>query len=334
MTFENLAKLTNAKLLNKPFISSYERIIFDPLKVKRGDLFVGNDPKEIKIALERDAYAILSDNKKVNILDDEIAWLQCPNIDDSLTGLLRYDLMNRKLHFVYFDKISADMMQHIVSKEEIIFLLQDAKQNFQNLYTISDHTIVVGSDKKYLQNIYPEYEIPDIAIYQKLNITKSTLFQTNFTYRESYYENIKVPKLFINKLESILNYLDTKLLYYDIHKCDYIPDFNPICVNKQLEIKAFGTSSLILIITESSQTLKTIQKYLKKEASWANILYFIPKNQLKEYSFLDNIQTYKTITDIKRLKELEFNFAIINADLHKVVDILKNLNVKEQLSLF
>ncbi len=333
MTFENFAKLTNAKLLNKPFISSYERIVFDSSKVKRGDLFVGNDPKEIKTAISRDAYAILSD-QKVNILDDEIAWLKCPNIEDSLTALLRYDLMNRNLHFVYFDKISAALMKHIVSKEEIIFLSQDAKQNFQNLYTISDNTIVISSDKKYLQNIYPKYETPDIAIYQKLEITKSTLFQSSFTYHKSFYENIKIPELFINNLEYILNYLDTKLLYYDIYKCNYIKEFYPICINKQLQIKPFGTTSLVLVVTQSNKNLKAIQNYLKEKASWAKILYFIPQENKKECLYLENLYTYKTITQIKRLKELEFNFAIINANLHEVVNILQNLDTKEQLSLF
>ncbi len=333
MTFENLAKLTDAKLLNTPFISSFERVIFDPLKVKRGDLFVGNDPQEIKTAIARDAYAILSD-KKVNILDEEIAWLRCEDIEDALTGILRYYLMDRKLHFVYFDIISAHLMQHIVSKEEIIFLHNDAKQNFQALYSVNDNTIIICSDKHYLQNIYPGYETPDIAIYQTLQITKSSLFQTSFTYKEIYYENIKIPELFIKQFESILNCLDTKLLYYDITKCDYIPDFYPLFVNKELQIRPYGTTPFTLIVVKDVQILKTASNYLQNKAPWARTVLFLSKPHAKEINLSIQTIRYKNLSEIKKLKELEFNFAIINADLPKIVDILQNSHVKEQLSLF
>ncbi len=333
MTFENLAKLTNAQLLNEPCISSFERIVFDPNRVKRGDLFIGNDIDEIKTALVKDAYAVLSD-KQTNILDDEIAWLKCENIDDALIGLLRYYLMQTKLNFVCFDPIEVALMKKITAKESIIFLNSDARSNFQKILDAPQNSLIVGYEQNYLQNIYPAFEIPAVSILRPITKIKSTLFLSSFEYKDQLYENIKLPEFFLKKFENIVNFLDSKSIDYKINKCDFTPYFYPIFINKALKQKSFGATTRAIIVIKENKDLKNFINYLNKKALWAkNILCLQKDNKYEKFENIE-IVTYTKLAEITKLKDFEFNFAIINADLQNLTDLLKKRETKNEPSLF
>ena len=40
MQIESFVRLINAKLLNNPYINSFENFVFEAKKVKRGDIFI------------------------------------------------------------------------------------------------------------------------------------------------------------------------------------------------------------------------------------------------------------------------------------------------------
>ncbi len=333
MTFDNLAKLTNSTLLNEPCISSFERIVFDPNRIKRGDLFIGNDIEDIKLSIKRDAYAIMSD-RQTNVLDDEIAWLKCKSINEALIGLLRYFLMQTKLHFVCFDPVEATLMQKIAAKENIIFLNSDAKENFQKIIDAPENSLIISYDEEYLQNIYPAFEVANITILHPITKIKSTLFLSSFEYKNKLYENIKLPEIFLKKFENIINFLDSKSITYKINKCDFTPYFYPIFVNKNLHKKSFGSTQKALIVIKEDKNINHYINYLHKKASWAKHLLFLPK-KIKTITFPDTkIISYSYLTEITKLKEFEFNFAIIKADLQDIVDTLKKIETKKEPSLF
>ncbi len=333
MTFENLAKLTNSTLLNEPCISSFERIVFDPIRVKRGDLFIGNDIQDIKIALKRDAYAIMSD-KHTNILDDEIAWLKCESINEALKGLLRYSLMQTKLHFVCFDPVEAALMKKITSKESIIFLNTDPKKNFQKIIDAPENSLIISGDKEYLQDIYPAYELANIPILHSILKIKSTLFLSSFVYKNVLYENIKLPEIFLKKFENIVNFLDSKSIDYRIDRCDFTPYFYPLFINGDLVRKSFGSTQKALIIISDDKNLNDFINYLQHKASWAKHILFLPRKIKTNNSNKIKTISYINLTEITKLKELEFNFAIIKANPQDMAEVLKKIETKKEPSLF
>ncbi len=332
MTFENLSKLTQATLINEPDITSFDAIAFEPEKVKRGDLFIGRESEKIKEALARGAYAILSD-RKIPVYDDEVAWLRCDNIENALIGLLRYYLMQKALEFVCLDPISLALMHKIAAKENLVFLTEGITSNFHKIMDAPPHSIVIGSDETMIQKIYPAYTIIQSDPLQKIRPFKTTLFQSSFYYHEKLYENIKIPELFLPKLEKILEFLEEKGIAYDIGKCEYTPYFYPLFVTKKLQRKPFGTTPSTLIVTQSTEYLGEIIRYIKEKSSWAKQICFVPKSTVAKCSDLPLIP-YQKLSEISQLKEIEFNFAIISADLAQIVQTLKRLEKKEQLSLF
>jgi ferrochelatase len=333
MTFETLSKLTQATLINEPYITSFDGIVFEPEKVKMGDLFISRDSEKIKEALSRGAYAILSD-EKIPVYDEEVAWLRCENIENALIGLLRYYLMQKKLEFVCFDAISLSLMQKIAHKEKLVFLTGGIESDFHKIMDAEPESIVLGSDELFIQKIYPSYIISQPGEMQKIIPFKTTLFQSSFYYNEQLYENIKIPELFLPRLEEILDFLENKTLSYDIGKCEYTSHFYPIFITRKLQIKPFGSTPTTLIVTQRADNLPQIITYMKQKSAWSKQICFLPKTVKKSKCNNLSILSYQKLSEISRLKEIEFNFAIINADLTEVVKTLKNLEKKEQLSLF
>ncbi len=311
MTFENLSKLTHATLLNDPFVSSFYDIVLEPARVKRGDLFVGNDPEAIREAVDRDAYAILSD-RRVAILDDEIAWLRCDDIDRALLALLRYRVMQKDLDLCYCDEISIEILEQIAAKEQIRYLGSDLKANFQTLMHASPEQCIFSSDLALLEKIAPAYRQIENAPEMILRPLKSTLFHTTFYYRGKRFEQIRLPQIFLSRVENLLYFLERYEIRFDLHRIDYPTQFYPIFVSRNLTIKPFGTTPQAIIATDDKYH-ESVLDYIANTAPWARTV---------------------CISDLDRLKEIEFNFAIIDTTPHALMQRLQTYQIKEQVSLF
>jgi len=242
--------------------------------------------------------------------------------------------MQKELEFVCFDEISLSLMQKIAHKDKLVFLTGGIESDFHKIMDAEPESIVLGSDEHFIQKIYPSYMISQPGEMEKIIPFKTTLFQSSFYYNDQLYENIKIPELFLPRLEEILNFLESKTLSYDIGKCEYTSHFYPVFVTKRLQIKPFGSTPTTLIVTQRADDLAKISNYMKQKSAWSKQICFLPKTIQKPECNHLQIISYQKLSEICRLKEIEFNFAIINADLTEIIKTLKNLEKKEQLSLF
>jgi ferrochelatase len=69
MRLENFLALTQATLINEPCVHSFENIVFEAHKVKRGDLFFAYEHENIKLAIVNGAYGVIFD-KPTQISDN------------------------------------------------------------------------------------------------------------------------------------------------------------------------------------------------------------------------------------------------------------------------
>lgn len=308
MTFETFGKLTNATLLNNPSISSFEKVELDAKKVKRGDLFIGDLTEDIELAVSLEAYGIVSKSTYA-ITDSEIAWFKADHLDDVLIRLLRFSLLEKNLRFIYAINQEIELIKKIANKELLIFLDKDEKHNYKQIINAQDNNIVFSSDKEFLRQISPDFE--EIHNNTKLNIIKHTLFLTNFVHEDRAYVDIKIPFIFIHSLENILSFLKDKKINFEIEKSTYTSHFHPIFVDKNLNIKHFGKSERVIICEPDCKMIDYELSYLKEHAAWAKIIQ---------------------ITDLYKLKTIDFNFAIINQTYEKTLDKLGKKD--EQTLLF
>ena len=314
MTFENFGRLTGAKLLNEPSISYFEKIETDPKKIKRGDLFIGDSKEDIALALELEAYGIVS-TSKLEIIDEEIAWFSAPSLDEVLIRILRFKLMKVKFHFIYLHPIEIELIKTISDKENMIFLDTDEKKSYKKIINADAQSMIFCSDKEFLNQIYPDFKSLrplKKPIFQRDN---RSLFLSTFIYKGEIFTDIKISPLLLEYLENAVTFLEQTDTPYEIEKCSYGSYFHPIFVNKKLQIKPFGKSERVLICESDKAQVERTLAYIKAEAPWAKTI-FIESLELEE------------------LKNLEFNFAIIVSKYDKLIEKLEKNKTKEQTLLF
>lgn len=314
MTFKNFSRLTNCQLLNTPLISSFDKVEINPKKVQRGNLFISNKKEDIELALHLEAYAIVSE-EDCEIIDQEIAWFKTTSIDDVLIRLLKFNLLEKDFRFILVNSIEFELIQKIADKKHLYFLNSDEKQNYKKIINADAKPIFFSKEKEFLEKIFPEYESILKAKTDTFYENKNGLFLSSFIYKGREYKDIKVPLLFLDNLASVVIFLEKNTILFDIKKCNFTSHFHPVFINKNLEIKNFGKSELVIICESDKNLIEKEILYLKKNASWAKTIHF------------EN-------SDILKLKEIEFNFAIITTTHNQLIKKLEEIEQKEQTLLF
>lgn len=333
MTFENFSRLTSAKLINTPSISGFENIEINPKKIKRGDLFIGNNKADIELALHLEAYGVVTETP-YTVLDEEIAWFQADSLEEVLIRLLRFRLLEHIFYFIYADDVTLQLLEKIADKKSLYILRDDEKENFKTIINAEKNSFIFSSDKNFLEKIYPNFEILKVEKNKRFENVAHTLFLTHFTYSEKKYKNIKIPLLFLTRLEQLVLFLEEKSISFEIEKLNFTSHLYPIFVDKSLGIKPFGKSDKVLICESDMTLVEEDINYLKNETPWAKHLLLIPENLRAKIDKDIKIITYKNLEDFNQLKNIDFNFAIIVIDYKKLINKLEKKAKKEQTLFF
>ncbi|MCH9814284.1 MAG: hypothetical protein K0U47_10140 [Epsilonproteobacteria bacterium] len=333
MTFENFSRLSGAKLINTPSISGFENIETNPKKIKRGDLFIGNIKEDIELALNKEAYGIVTE-VPYTILDSEIAWFQAYSLQEILIKLLRFKLLEQTFYFIYTNNINKQLIEKIADKEVLYTLGSDEKENFKTIINAPEKSFIFSSDKTLLAKIYPEYQTLENRNTPLFKHIHTSLFLTHFTHHTKQYKNIKIPSLFIKYLETVVTFLEQHHISFDLEKCHFTSELHPIFIDKALRIKPFGKSDRVLICSEDQTTLATKVEYLQKHTPWAKHLLLLEESYTITTPLHIDIMRYKNLEDLNELKNIEFNFAIIVTSFEKLINILEKKEQKEQFLFF
>ena len=309
MTFENFARLTGATLLNTPTISSFEDIQIDVKKVKRGDLFISNLKEDIELALHLEAYAIVSVDI-FPIIDEEIAWMRVDSLDEVLIRLMKFTLLEKKFRFIYLTHVELELIEKIADREFLVFLTDNEKDNFKKIINAKEKSIFFSANELFLKQIYPNFETLTQIKSKLFKTIKNSLFLSSFIYNDTTYNNIKLPPLFQENLENVINFLRENHISFQIEKCTFTSHFHPIFIDHKLQIKPFGKSDRVIICERDKNLIKIELKYLRENAPWAKKI----------------IQ----VLDADELKSIEFNFAIINTTTNILQEKLEKIQKKEQ----
>jgi ferrochelatase len=333
MTFENLCKIVDGKLNNTPSVNAYEKIETKAHLIKRGDLFVGSDPKSIQEALHNGAYGILYDKETI-MIDEEIAWIYVSSIKDALIKLLRFFLLTSHALFFFFNTIELAILRQIVKKEKMIFLEKDIEKNFKKILSAKSDSYFISDDKTFLAQIYPEYITYEDKENSLLQLTHQTLFLSSFTYDDVHYEDIKLPALFLPELSRVLHFIKEGALSYDIYKLHFIEHFKPLFISNNLTIQPFGHSEHAFIVEEDKEHILPALSYIKTFATWGNMLLFLPKEadiMIENETF---IHYYEKLEEVKEIDVDRFNFILILANYNELSLLLEKSQHKRHPSLF
>ena len=330
MRLENFLALTHARIVNEPCVNSFQNIIFEASKVKRGDLFFAYNEDEIDLAVLNGAYGVVFD-KPTQISDSEIAWIKSDDIDDTLKRLLRFKMIEKEVVAYECNEIILKLaLQVIITQNNFLVLSGDIQSIYKAIEGIEYRTTILFCpaliDKKIFTNIK---QLPTAAI-EHIEIMEQTLFETSFIYDNIYYERQLVSPFFMPYLEELLYLYKSLKINFRLRKFTPIEHFEPVFTNKNFEIKNFGASDKVLIFESNTDLIESEITFLQSQASWANIIFILPDTL--EYEKNENIFEYKSKKDIVNiLKDNRFNFALIVGVDKSILD--KPLVNQTQLTL-
>ncbi len=333
MRLENLLALIDARVTNEPCVNSFENIVFESHRVKRGDLFIANSTSEIELAVQNGAYGILYD-QPTSIIDNEIAWIYVKNLQEALDKLLRFRLIENEITAYKCNEVVLKLASQIITDDNFVVVTLDNSKLFRQLWQLQNRTILLFCPTLHNENIFTNIKSINSTINKNIEVVEQTLFETSFIYNDKYYERELISPFFIPYLEELFHLYESLNINYRLKKFHTIDNFEAVFTNKKLQIKEFGTSDKVLIFEKNSSLIQKEIEFLQKKAPWANIVYLLPKNIYAPNE--NNIIRYEKSDEIlNTLKNTKFHFALIvgasKSILNKKTNTLQTLFDNEEI---
>ncbi len=309
MQISALTDIVEGRLLNSPAISFITQTHTNIKKVNEGDAFFAQNNKDIANAINKGAFAIILDFES-EIIDDEIAWIKIENFSKAITNVLRYKLLKHKNRFIKTNKIFFNLLDIFKTKElsNVILLRDNLIEDFESLNTLESDKLIFSTNLKLLNAISGDVMILENKKFDIQNLTSHSLFETSFSYKDKFFDKIRLPTVYINDLLQQLELFDYKL---DLKKLHNITLFKPIFVNKSKQIVPYG------------QTNSFILASLDNEIAAIEIDYLLEYYKYGDIKILDT----KTLTEdtiYQKIKELQFNALYCkNISIEKLYSILE-----------
>jgi len=316
MRLVNILALTQAKLVNEPFVSSFENIVFDAKKIKRGDLFIAFVEEDIEDAILNGAYGVVFD-KPTQISDSEIAWIKVQNLEEAIKKLLRFRLIEKQINTYQCDEVTIRLAKQIVTQNSLIVLDSDVKDIFLPLWGVDADTTILFTPSLTDKSLFTDIKSLPNEIINHIEIKEKTLFETSFVYDNKFYERQLISPFFIPYLEKLLSLFKKLDINFRLKKFTPIKHFEAVFVNKNLQVKDFGSTDKVIIFESDKNLIKSQIDFLQKNASWASIID------------LTDIQNEGEI--INTLKNTNFHFALIFGYNKSILNYKQTYN---QQSLF
>lgn len=311
MRLENLLALTHGKLINEPFVNSFENIVFDAKAVRRGDLFIAFDEYTIEEAILNGAYGVLFD-KPTQISDSEIAWIKVQDANQALKRLLRFKLIEKEVTVYECNEVVLKLALQIITEPTFVAISEDTIESFQMLWNIDNDATLLFCPEVSDTEIYTDVKTLPKTAMMPITIMEQTLFETSFIYDDIFYERQLISPFFIPYLEELLHLFKTSKINFRLRKFTQIEHFEAVFTNKSFELKEFGASDKVLIFEKNTSLIKSEINYLQNNATWAKIVYILPFVSAGEFIDDENTFTYKNEKEIIGiLKENSFHFALI-----------------------
>lgn len=318
MKISSIVDIVDGKLLSSPSISFINSIKSDVKKVKISDLFIARNIEDLKLAISNGAYATIFE-ENFEVIDNEVAFIKVKNIQLAIIKLLRYKLSNLNIEAFYCKDETFDMFKlYKNSHQKTIFLLpKNIEKSFDFIDDIENGNSLISKNSEILNSIYPnnrefETNIDENSI---KNLTKHSLFELSFSYKDEYFSRVRLSSLYIRSFLNLYNFYNKDL---DISKLKMYSNLRPIFVDKNIEPIEFGKSSSFIICQNNKNLIKKEFEFIKKEFNYAKTI-FITKDYV-DFILKENQIVIKEIDELKTiLKNRNFNCSYLIGFNHKEI---------------
>ncbi len=331
MRLQNLLSLSGAELMSDPAVTQFESIIFHPKKIRRGDLFVAVDPSQISEAVAAGAYAILYEGD-VAVTDNEIAWLKTDAIETALLRLLRFHLLEKSLNVICCNAITLALAAQMLSDPRCYVLKQTLTDAFDALWSLKEGSWVFVSDDARWKDLFVNLNTLPHKSPMTAEIVEQTLFETSFVLDGVFYERMQLSPFFLPYLVPLYAFAKSKGLEFSVCGMQGSAHFVPVFVSDDLQVKTFGQGGKVLIFEPDLSMLLREIEFIRTEAKWAKIVYFVPQEAYTDLPEDINVLPYAQQEDIMQLlKKTAFHFALVGGQDKSLLDRIAKRNVAPTL---
>lgn len=297
--------------MSNPAVTQIETIVFNPKKIRRGDLFVAVDPSQISEAVAAGAYAVLYEGN-VDVSDTEIAWLKTDSIEYALLRLLRFHLLEKSLNAVSCDAITLAVAAQMMTDERCYVLEGSVTNAFDDLWQLAEGSwVFVGDEAKWEDLFVNVLPLPREASL-RADIAEQTLFETSFVLDGVFYDRMPLSPFFLPYLAPLYAFAKAKALDFRVCGMQGSEHFVPVFVSDDLQVKTFGQGGKVLVFEPDISLLLREIEFIRSEAKWARIVYLVPQSLRLNIPANVNVLPYDSQEDIMHLlKTTAFHFALV-----------------------
>ncbi|EES89116.1 hypothetical protein [Helicobacter canadensis] len=320
ISVNEIVEVAFGTLLNQPSISFFNQICDDVEKIKKGDLFVVKDPKDIQKAINLGAFGILFSGE-IAMEDSEVAWISVENLEESLLRILRhYLIINNKIlyslnneeyelshqilipkkNFAYCEGSLVELIAFVLENGEFAYILyhnQD-KIKFEKLPQFQQEIKALDTQK-----------IPDESLPFATN--SFSLFGIKIFYQSTDY-SLPLPKLFIQPLARVIKFAEEHFLNVDLEKLEGISSFKPLYLDERGFISKPGATNKVVLTCVEIHLYEQFLAYFSMYAKWAKLMLFIPKIYQELFTPYAEVKTYETKEELFSLVLMQkYNFALV-----------------------
>ena len=299
MTIENLTRLINAEALNAPTITSVSEFVFELKHVRRGFAYIclNANNSDIETAIKQGAYAIISEDN-VPIIDKEIAFLKVSSLQTAMIKLMRFEATHKDLKFCAVNPFINDFLEKSKLGSNAHVMSKNITELFNQIFHAKVFDIFFGDDTRTLQRISPLFETiyTDTTMHE---INPSSIFFTNTVFKQTYYQNLNIPRVFAGMFYGLLKFLDSNKISFKPYEGRIHGHFDPVFIDKNFIPTSFG-NSFRAIMTDSAEALFISQRiFLNKKFSHDEIKICLPEGSLLK---VQNAIYFQNLSEIKKLK--------------------------------
>ena len=318
MKISALTDIVEGKLLNTPAISFVTQIHLNINKLNDGDAFFANNQAEIDNAIGKGIFAIIVDSMP-NITDDEIAWIKVENLKKAKTNTLRYFLVQKNTSFTYIDSVFYKFLNLFKTRDSInniLTLSNNITKDFELLNNLETDKTIFCTNLKFLQAISPNINKLRCKNYKIKNLTIHSLFEVSFSYKDKFFEHIKLPQVYINRFMQIIELFEYKI---DLKRLNNFELFKPLFINKSRQVVPNGQTNRFILANDDKDICKKEIKYLKQYYNYAIVVII-------DMSLFNDDEIFLQI------KKTEFNALYIKGkNIKDINKILEQNNSSEKL---
>ncbi|MBS4235323.1 hypothetical protein CVULP_0865 [Campylobacter vulpis] len=308
MQISNLSELLNAKVLNEGSMLSVGGFALNLQSLKPSYAFFSNDEEELKEAVKRGAFVVVSE-RQIIVEDKDVFYLLCEDLQKALLRLLRFLSEEKNLQFIFCDKIELEIAK--------IFGIQQLNANvfldFDLIKNAKNNTFFCLDDTTYLLKLCAKYKTlcDDFFELQK----NSSLFFSTFIYKGNLYKNLSLAPFYVKFFVKWLNFLENNMqkLTFDLKKFEC---YEIYFVNENYEITEFGKARKAFIVVFNEENFNFWKEKTKDIKGF--------KNALCNSLFCD--YSYSKLEDLKQFKD--FTYCLIL--LQNTQEFLELFNKKKE----